>query len=145
MNAVPASLVCQRIREQVSLELDGELSQLEQRMLTSHLDRCTDCREFADEVASFTDELRYAPLEKLERPIVVSTPRRLSPARFQVGIAAAFAFAALGLGTQLSVGPSSDFAEFQSVSRFPTLTQLEREIAMIEGLRHRGSRNVIPR
>jgi predicted anti-sigma-YlaC factor YlaD len=144
---VRQSGVCTRMREQVSLQLDGELSQLERRMLSSHLSRCADCREFADDVSSFTDKLRYAPMEKLERPIVVSTPRRFSTARFQVGIAAAFAFAALGLGTQLSMGPSSDLAGFESVSvsRFPTLTELEREVAMIEAVSHRGSRNVFPR
>jgi anti-sigma factor RsiW len=133
------------MREQVSLQLDGELSQLERRMLSSHLSRCADCREFADDVASFTDKLRDAPMERLELPIVVSSPRRFTTARLQVGIAAAFAFAALGLGTQLSIGPSSDLARFESVSRFPTLTELERELAMIEALPHRGSRNVVPR
>jgi predicted anti-sigma-YlaC factor YlaD len=145
MTVVRPSGVCSRIREQVSLQLDGELSQLERRMLASHLGRCADCRAFADDVMSFTDKLRHAPMERLERPVVVTSRRRISTARFQVGIAAAFAFAALGLGTQLALGPSSDFADFESVSRFPTLTELEREVAMIEALGHHGSRNVIPR
>lgn len=145
MNAVPAPPVCQRIREQLSLELDGELSQLEQRMLTSHLSRCVECSAYADELTTFTDALRSAPLEELERPVVLPRPRRQIAARLQVGVAAGLAFVALGLGTQLSLGPSSDFADFESVSRFPSLSELEREVAMIEALRHHGSRNVIPR
>ncbi|MGH3132326.1 MAG: zf-HC2 domain-containing protein [Gaiellaceae bacterium] len=134
------------MREQVSLQLDGELSQLERRMLSAHLARCADCREYADDVAAFTDKLRYAPLERLERPVVVRMPRRVSTARLQAGIAAAFAFAALGLGSQLAQsGPSTDAAAFGSVTRFPTEAELQREVAIIEHLAFRGSRSVIPR
>jgi anti-sigma factor RsiW len=143
---VRSKLVCSRMREQVSLQLDDELSQLERRMLSSHLARCPECRAYSDDLIAITDRLRYAPLERPSRPIVITSPRRFSTARLQAGIAAAFALAALGIGGQLAAsGPSSDLNAFGSVSRFPTLTELEREMAMIEDLNHRGSRSVIPR
>ena len=50
MSAVYPQSVCARVREQVSLELDGELSQLEQRMLGAHLERCGACATYAADV-----------------------------------------------------------------------------------------------
>ena len=87
MNAVGASVACDRFREQASLSLDGELSQLERRMLDAHLARCPSCSAFAVEVTAFTEDLRAAPLERPRRPIVVQRPRRIATARLQVGIA----------------------------------------------------------
>ena len=73
-------LVCDRVRAQISLELDGELSQLERAMLTSHLARCTDCRVFEAEVTAFTHALRAAPLETLSVPIsIAQAPLRSRP------------------------------------------------------------------
>ena len=147
MTAVRPSLLCQRVREQVSLQLDDELSQLERRMLAAHLARCPDCHEFAEEIVAFTDELRNAPLEVLERPVVVQRPRRLAAVRLQAGVAAALAFAALGLGTQLATsGPNSDLSlASASVTHYPTQTELQRELAIIQHLPLRGSRSVLPR
>jgi anti-sigma factor RsiW len=147
MTAVRPSLLCQRVREQVSLQLDDELSQLERRMLAAHLERCPDCHEFAEEIVAFTEELRSAPLEVLERPVVVTRPRRLAAVRLQAGVAAALAFAALGLGTQLATsGPSSDLSlASASVTRYPTQAELQREVAIIQHLPFRGSRAVLPR
>jgi anti-sigma factor RsiW len=145
MTAVRPSLVCQRVREQVSLLLDDELSQLERRMLASHLARCAACDAYAAEVTVFTEALRNAPPEVLERPVVVQRPRRLAGVRLQAGVAAALAFAALGLGSQLATsGPASDFSA-SSVTRFPTQAELSREIAIIEHLHSRASRSVLPR
>ena len=45
MRFVPRhSVVCERGREWISLRLDGELSELAQKMLDSHLARCPECR-----------------------------------------------------------------------------------------------------
>jgi anti-sigma factor RsiW len=147
MTAVRPSLVCQRVREQVSLQLDDELSQLERRMLDAHLARCPDCHEFADEVVAFTEELRTAPLEVLERPVVVTRPRRLAAVRLQAGVAAALAFAALGLGAQIATsGPNSELSFASSpVTRYPTQAELQREAAILKHLPLRGSRAVLPR
>lgn len=145
MTAVRPSLVCQRVREQVSLQLDDELSQLERRMLASHLARCAVCEAYAAEVTTFTEALRSAPPVVLERPVVVQRPRRLTGVRLQAGVAAALAFAALGLGSQLATsGPGGDLSA-ASVTRFPTQAELQREIAIIEHLHNRASRNLFPR
>jgi anti-sigma factor RsiW len=39
-------LECERMREAVSAQLDGELSELEAIRLRTHLDGCDSCREF---------------------------------------------------------------------------------------------------
>ena len=135
MSAVYPQSVCVRVREQVSLELDGELSQLEQRMLAAHLERCGACATYADDVRDLTDRIRSAPLHSLRRPIVVRRKRHLSTTRVQVGVAAAFALAALGLGTQLAVSAESQSG---SLSRFegrpdlnPPRSVLEQEQAIL--------------
>jgi len=108
MSAVYPQSVCTRVREQVSLELDGELSQLEQRMLAAHLERCGACATYADDVRDLTDRIRSAPHHSMRRPVVVRRARHVSTMRVQVGIAAAFALAALGLGTQLATSPARE-------------------------------------
>ena len=97
-------MVCERVRGQVSVLLDGELSQLEQRMVAAHLERCADCRVFEATVRSFTEELRAAPVEAPQRPIVVRRARRVAFSARQVSAAAAtIAVALLGVSTQLGV------------------------------------------
>jgi predicted anti-sigma-YlaC factor YlaD len=145
VTAVPSSSSCQRVREQVSLLLDDELSQLERRMLDSHLRRCAECAAYADDVTTFTDQIRYAPLEVLERQIVVQRRRRMPAIRVQAGVAAALAFAALGLGSQLATGPTSELSAFGTITRYPTQAELQREVAILKHLPLRGSRNVLPR
>ncbi len=146
VSALPSSSSCQRVREQVSLLLDDELSQLERRMLGAHLRRCADCAAYADDVTTFTDQIRYAPMENMSRQIVVQRRRRIPAAmRLQAGVAAALAFAALGLGSQLASGPSSELSGFRPVTKYPTQAQLQREIAILEYLPLRGSRSVLPR
>jgi len=103
------------VREQVSLELDGELSQLEQRMLGAHLERCGGCATYAADVRDITERIRNAPHAVMGRPVVVRRHRPLTTVRLQVGVAAAFALAALGLGTQLAVSAQSQSG---SLARF---------------------------
>jgi predicted anti-sigma-YlaC factor YlaD len=136
MTAVHPSLVCGRVREQVSLQLDNELSELERRMLDAHLARCADCAAYADDVRTFTVELREAPLLALERPVAVTRRGRYVAARLQLGVAAALALAALGLGTQ--VASSTDSGD-TSLSRYegtpnlsPSRAVLDREQAILQ-------------
>jgi anti-sigma factor RsiW len=134
MSAVYPQSVCVRVREQVSLELDGELSQLEQRMLAAHLERCGACATYADDVRDLTDRIRSAPLHSLRRPIVVRRKRHLSTTRVQVGVAAAFALAALGLGTQLAAAPTheSTLTRYDGTADLsPPSSVLEREQAIL--------------
>ena len=135
MSVAYPQTVCSRVREQVSLELDGELSQLEQRMLGAHLERCGGCAAYAADVRDVTERIRNAPHAVMRRPVVVRRHRPLTTVRLQVGVAAAFALAALGLGTQLAVSTESQSG---SLARFegrpdlnPPRSVLEQEQAIL--------------
>ena len=117
------------MRAQISLRLDGELSQLEWRMLDAHLDRCAECREYDADVTRITTDLRAAPLERMETPVVIRRPRRLSALRLQASVAAAMAVAVLGAASQLATGQSEP--AFASPERYPTSSQLTREVNQI--------------
>ena len=109
--------ICDRVRGQISLELDGELSQLERAMVASHVRRCPSCAAFRANATSFTLSMRTAPLEALERPIELPSLRRraLAEVRFStVRIAAV----AAGIAIALSLGVSTN-TEFLG-SRTPT-------------------------
>ena len=94
------SQTCERAREWVSLRLDGELSELESALLEAHLNRCAPCAAFAADVEGATLELRSAPLERLEQPVVLPLRRPARTVRVvQLGAAAALVAAAAGLGT----------------------------------------------
>jgi predicted anti-sigma-YlaC factor YlaD len=133
MNAVRPSLVCQRIREQVSLRLDDELSQLEERMLASHLLRCSDCRTFEESVREFTEQLRSAPLESPRQPILVRRRRRVSLTAGQVTAAATLAVAVLGVLSQVGVPTTQDpSVRSTTANLFKTAWQPDRELAQID-------------
>jgi anti-sigma factor RsiW len=129
MSVVHRSVVCDRVRAQISLGLDGELSQLETRMIAAHLSRCADCASFEEDVRTFTSELRAAPMEPLEHPVVVLRPRRSPLPRVQIGVAAALAVALLGALTQL-VSPESDQA-YATPRHYSTYEQLSQEVAQV--------------
>ena len=99
----PSRFVCDRIRHEVSLELDDELSQLERAMLESHLRRCEACRSFRDDLASFTQELRDAPLEEFSGLRFV-VPRRLRLRDDVLAVASVAASFAVAVGLALNVG-----------------------------------------
>jgi predicted anti-sigma-YlaC factor YlaD len=146
MSSIDMSVNCSRVRAQVSLRLDDELSQLERRMVTAHLERCHDCRIFADEVEEFTLQLRAAPLLALERPIAVRRPRRLSILRMQAGVAAVLALAAVGLASQVTPSSSSDVSRSEwsvTVTRFPTRAETDRELALLNRLPNRAPKSVM--
>ena len=127
-------VVCERVRAQVSLEVDGELSQLERAMLAAHVVRCAECRAYRRDVHALTRALRSAPLETAP-PIAVRRYRRSSAAtRFQAGAAAAMAFAMVGIATQVVDGQqeASSFSGLHVV-HFQTQNELEHEQALIEG------------
>lgn len=122
MSAVYPQSVCVRVREQVSLALDGELSQLEQRMLSTHLERCGACATYAADVRDFTGRIRSAPLHSPRKPVVVRRTRALTGMRLQVGVAAGLALAALGLGTQLAASPESQESSLAQYAEQPNLS-----------------------
>jgi predicted anti-sigma-YlaC factor YlaD len=53
---------CERVRQSVSLELDGMLSRFERALLERHLRSCEPCRRFSADVRAQTHRLRAAPL-----------------------------------------------------------------------------------
>jgi hypothetical protein len=133
MNAVRPSLLCQRIREQVSLRLDDELSQLEERMLASHLVHCADCRMFEQSVGDFTERLRAAPLESPRQPILVRRARRASLGVAQISAAATLLVAVLGLLSQIDLPTTQDpSARTTTANLFKTSWQPDRELAHID-------------
>ncbi len=129
-------LVCERVRGQISVGLDGELSQLERAMIASHLERCATCREYEGEVSCFTQVIRSAPLEPMARPITIQRRRRDVGTRVQVAAAAAVAVAALVgashafRGEQLNLDPTF-VPEGASQIKYQTREQVEREQAIL--------------
>jgi len=53
---------CERAAQAISMQLDGELSELELAQLRSHLDACAACRMLEEQMVGMTLELRIAPL-----------------------------------------------------------------------------------
>jgi anti-sigma factor RsiW len=146
MSTVYSQTVCTRVREQVSLELDGELSQLEQRMLAAHLERCARCAVYAADVRHTTERIRSAPHAVMQRPVVVRRRRPLTTVRLQVGVAAAFALAALGLGTQLATSTESQtsFSRYEGQPALnPPRSVYEQEQAILRVVR--AGRTLPPR
>jgi len=131
-------LVCDRVRGQISLALDGELSQLERAMLLSHLERCASCHAYQADSAALTSLLRGAPFEAMSRPVTVQRRRRsIVGTRVQVAAAAAIAVAALaGTGQLLRSEPIELNPAFVPSGagqvKFPSPLQLEHEQAMLE-------------
>ena len=124
---------CDRLREQVSASLDGELSQLESARLQAHLAGCAGCREFAATAGASSRLLQSAPLEELQFPVVLPSRRRLAAARkLQVAAAAAALTVTVGLSVALgtlSSGPrghASARPAHNSRLRFP-----EQELKML--------------
>ena len=94
-------MLCDRTREWVALRQDGELSEYETGIMTSHLERCDECLAFAADVTAITREIRSTPLEPLPRAIELAGPRRFTLPRrhLQVAAAAALVVVAAGMGS----------------------------------------------
>jgi hypothetical protein len=132
VSVVHRPVVCERVRAQVSIELDGELSELERRMLDAHLARCSACRTYAADVASFTTKLRSAPLERIGRPIHVHRPRHVALTHAHVGLAAALAIAVVGSVLQLGLpAPQGGSPHDELPTRFPSLAEGQNEMKQV--------------
>jgi Putative zinc-finger len=131
-------LVCERVRGQISVGLDGELSQLERVMIASHLERCAPCQSYEHQVSAVTRMLRTAPLEPIARPVVIHRRRgHFVGTRIQVAAAAAVAVAALVgasealRGQQLNIEPSFVPEGGAAQMHYMTRQQVEREQAIL--------------
>jgi predicted anti-sigma-YlaC factor YlaD len=140
---------CELAREQVSVRLDGELSEFEQVALDAHLTSCAPCRAHAASVGKVSAQLRTAGLERPEFPVLLPHRSRFGIAArvAQVGAAAAVAVV-VGLS---SAGLSLTGGGHQSVSlraaqafpdRGPNLEPIRTSRATIE---FRTDRRTSPR
>lgn len=93
---------CDRARQWATADLDGELSRFEHVLLSAHLADCAPCREFAASIGGFTELLRTAPPERLERPIEVGRLRRRRIGLRLAPAVAAMAVTVVGLGSILA-------------------------------------------
>lgn len=114
MRRFQRGVLCERARSWAALAPDGELAELERKLLAAHLERCPSCARFAVEVRLITAELRQAALEPLPHPVALPTrPQRTRVyARLRaVGAAAAVAVMALGIASRapLSNGEQTTF------------------------------------
>ena len=90
---------CDRARECSSRAVDGDLSDLERRMLDRHLQACAECAAFDARIRATTALLRAAPAEVPSRPFVVpARPAIALPGRRPLAVLLA---AALALGALL--------------------------------------------
>jgi predicted anti-sigma-YlaC factor YlaD len=80
---------CERVREQLSLALDGELSELDALRLQTHLRDCPDCSAFEAAMRAATTILRTAEPEEPIFPLMVPRRRRVQVRMLQAGAAAA--------------------------------------------------------
>jgi hypothetical protein len=86
---------CERARCFASLRPDGELTDIQEKFLTFHLEECRSCREFAAAVAVTTTTIRATPpLAAPKVRVVRPTRRRVSARALPAAAAAAVALSA---------------------------------------------------
>jgi anti-sigma factor RsiW len=128
-----------------SLQLDGELSELERALLDAHLARCDACAVYVREVGAATQRLRAAELARPAQPITLPARRRLVRP-VHVSAAAAVLALAVGLGALLSsldsagsrFVPAADTAEINPVTAGENKLIREVRLAYMAGERARN-------
>lgn len=84
---LPLPKRCDRIRQCVALDLDGELSSFERALVDRHLESCAGCEAFATDLRSFTTALRTTPLEPLAHPVSLPSRRPIRLATLRLAVA----------------------------------------------------------
>ncbi len=125
------------MRRQIALGVDKQPSAFERAGRAAHLLGCADCRRFESEVVAFTQMLRDAPLERLERPVVVRRAPRpawksLSLASPAAAAALVFAFVGLSGGNATRDGRSVARSGEVIPRVYPTAGEIEQEISFVE-------------
>lgn len=139
------SSACEQARFAAALAPDMALSEIEARRLARHLDHCAACSAFAASVASFTTELRAAPLVAPHADLAerARTDRRrratvaaVRPRMPRASLTAAMGAAAVMLMASVAVNRQSadDFAVSGSGARV-AYAGVEDDTAMFRGLR----------
>jgi anti-sigma factor RsiW len=153
MTRFPRGVLCERARSWAALAPDGELSELERKLLDSHLVRCASCGRFAVEVAALAAELREATLQPLPRPVVLPVwhRRRAWTGVRTVGAAAAVAIMALGIAARAPISSDRESIQLPRVVDFSGGDQAEMQrlrnqrreaIAVANALKNRPARRV---
>jgi predicted anti-sigma-YlaC factor YlaD len=129
---------CDHIRELCSASVDGELSELDDARVQSHLAACPGCRAFAATAAQSSRLVRETPLDDLNIRIVMPSRRLAIARRLQVASAAAAVAVTVGLtavvstmGTSSSPLRPSPVREQVSNLRFP-----DQELRLLERTSH---------
>lgn len=143
------STACERAREQLSLRLDGELSQLEGAFLRAHLGRCAGCQTFEAHIEAFTSELRSSPLEQLPQPVALPYRRRVSFRGVQA-VAAAAAVLVVAGATSIFATSSQQSGALTLAASEALQNDAQRELRLMPGtqpgeLPARGERRGEPR
>jgi predicted anti-sigma-YlaC factor YlaD len=121
---------CQKNRERVSVDLDGELSRHESALLERHLSHCVACALFADDLRRHTGLLRAAPF---------TLPHWATARRFSVRVGAAVAStaaAALVAVSVMSYGKTSAGHSVAASEFVPLGVVVARAPHGVNGLRH---------
>jgi anti-sigma factor RsiW len=145
--------MCERAHAWASLELDGELSQLERALLRAHLRRCEGCALSAAEMRAFTSALREAPLELPSRQLYVPGARTSGPKRrvfaARLALAATLALAAAGLGVlagSLGQAPATPTAPTDpAIALLPSNDELRDVRRLRSGHEPLGNERLLPR
>jgi hypothetical protein len=137
--------MCDQTRELLSASLDGELSELNEARVQSHLDACSGCRAYAAGAAEASRLLRQTPLEELTIPIVLPS-RRLAVARkLQVAAAAAALAVTVGLSAAVTTMSSSPRSHARAHAKVSKLRFPEQELRMLEQASEARSNRVVRR
>jgi predicted anti-sigma-YlaC factor YlaD len=129
---------CERVRAAVSLDVDGEASELERTFLDAHVASCDACAGYRDDVLTTTSLLRAQPLEPFAYRVTVSFNRRTWRGRgLRASTTAAAALVLVGLigATQVARSPVSSSRLSVGVSRSAgssaELRQIYREFELV--------------
>ena len=125
---------CSRARELVSLQLDGELSELGCTRLAAHLAGCATCKEFAHGAEATALALRASPLEQPSRQILLPQRRHVTLRVVQVGAVAAVLLVATAIGTFATVGSKAPRPNL-ALSIRPTGGSEQAELAIFRNMR----------
>jgi predicted anti-sigma-YlaC factor YlaD len=119
---------CQKAREAMSLQLDGELSEVGAAGLAAHLRECGACAACAGELSAITSRLRATPLESPTRLPLLRRAGR--PAR------AATAMAAVAVVSGLTITVGSLRSDHSNTVRASTVaaTDVRADIFIIRQL-----------
>lgn len=125
---------CGRARELLSLQLDGELSELGCTRLAAHLGECASCRDFAHGAEATALALRASPLEQPSRQILLPQRRHATLRAVQVGAVAAVLLVATAIGTFATVGSKAPRTNL-ALSIRPTGGSEQAELAIFRTMR----------